>query len=29
MSLIKKSRTAQYPLIAEYVFNYNDGVANL
>ena len=29
MSIIKKARSAQYPLIAEFVFNYNDGMAPL
>lgn len=29
MALIKRSRTAQYPLVAETVFNYNDGVPYL
>lgn len=29
MAIIKRSRQAQYPLVAELVFNYNDGVANL
>ena len=27
--LIKKTRGAQYPLLAEFIFNYNDGMANL
>jgi len=29
MSVIKRTRGAQYPLVAEYVFNYNDGAAFL
>lgn len=29
MAIAKRTRSAQYPLVAEYVFNYNDGVANL
>lgn len=29
MSVNKRTRGAQYPLVAEYVFNYNDGQANL
>ena len=29
MAVNKRARGAQYPLIQEYVFNFNDGVANL
>jgi hypothetical protein len=29
MAIVKRSRTTQYPLIAEYVFNFNDGVTPL
>lgn len=29
MAVTRRSRGAQYPLVAEYVFNYNDGAANL
>lgn len=29
MSVNKRTRGAQYPLVAEYVFNYNDGTAKL
>lgn len=29
MSIIKRARGAQYPLVAEFVFNYNDGMAPL
>lgn len=29
MSVIKRTRGAQWPLLQEYVFNYNDGVAAL
>jgi hypothetical protein len=29
MSIVKRARGAQYPLIAEFVFNYNDGMAPL
>lgn len=29
MAVNKRTRGAQYPLVAEYVFNYNDGQANL
>ncbi len=29
MAVIKRTRGAQYPLVQEYVFNYNDGVAAL
>ena len=29
MSVIKRTRAAQYPLVQEYVFNFNDGVAYL
>jgi hypothetical protein len=29
MAVIRRTRGAQYPLVAEYVFNYNDGQAPL
>lgn len=29
MTVKNRTRGAQYPLVAEYVFNYNDGVANM
>lgn len=29
MAVIKRARGAQYPLVQEYVFNYNDGVSYL
>lgn len=29
MSVIRRTRGAQYPLVSEYVFNYNDGQAYL
>jgi len=29
MAVIKRTRGAQYPLLQEFVFNYNDGVASL
>lgn len=29
MGINRRTRGAQYPLVAEYVFNYNDGQANL
>jgi hypothetical protein len=29
MAVIRRTRGAQYPLVAEYVFNYNDGQAYL
>lgn len=29
MAVNRRARGAQYPLVAEYVFNYNDGQANL
>ena len=29
MSVIRRTRSAQYPVVAEYVFNYNDGQAYL
>lgn len=29
MAIIKRTRTGQWPLIAEFVFNYNDGMAPL
>ena len=29
MPIVKRARGAQYPLVAEYVFNFNDGAATL
>lgn len=29
MALLKATRTAQYPLVAEFVFNYNDTMADV
>ena len=29
MAILKRSRTAQYPLVQEFVFNFDDGMANL
>ena len=29
MAIVKRTRSAQYPMVADFVFNYNDGFAVL